>query len=207
MISIITGDIINSRKVVNQDNWIKPLKTVLSKYGRAPKNWEIFRGDSFQLEISKPEESFWVATYIKAHIRSTKDLDVRMAIGIGRKTFTAPKITESNGPAFINSGEQFELLKKIRKNLAIKSPWPNLDSELNLMINLASIAMDKWSPSSAELVVLSMGNDNLSQKELGEKIGRRQSSISERQSRAHYGEIAELEIFFRKKILHQLEIQ
>ena len=206
MTSVITGDVINSRKVANQDEWIKPLKKALTKYGKTPKHWEIFRGDSFQVEISQPEKSFWAAISIKAHIRSIKALDVRMAIGIGDKNFSAPRITESNGPAFINSGEQFETLKKIKQNLAIKSPWPELDIELNLMIGLASIAMDKWSPSSAELVVLSLDNNDLSQIELGRKIGRRQSSISERQSRAHYGEITELESFYRKRILQQLNV-
>lgn len=205
MISIITGDIINSRRAVNQNEWIKPLKKVLSHYGTTPKFWEIFRGDSFQVEVTQPQQSLWAAIYIKAHIRSIKGLDARMAIGIGEKTFNAPRITESNGPAYINSGEQFESLKKLKQNLAIKSPWKELDIELNLMIGLASIAMDKWSPSSAELVALSLDNRELSQTELGEKIGRTQSSISERQSRAHYGEIIELENFYRKRILQQLK--
>jgi hypothetical protein len=204
MISVITGDIVNSRGIANQKEWLKPLKQLLAQYGKTPKVWEIFRGDSFQIEIKQPEESFMAAIRIKACIKSIKELDVRMAIGIGEKEYSATRITESNGPAFVYSGEKFESLKKLKQNLAIRSPWTDLDTELNIMISLALIAMNKWSPSSAELISLSLAHQNLSQKELGDKLERTQSSVSTRQKRAHYTEIIELESFYRKRVLQQL---
>ncbi|HMF72754.1 MAG TPA: SatD family protein [Flavitalea sp.] len=203
MTSIITGDIINSRKVTDQKSWIQPLKKIMGDYGKTPKTWEIFRGDSFQLEIEQPEESFMAALKIKAAIRSVKGLDVRMAIGIGEKTYDAIRISESNGDAFVNSGEKFEELKKIKQRLALKSPWEDIDKQLNLMITLASIAMNTWSATSAQLITLSLRYHTLSQKELGKKIKRTQSSVSERQTRAHYGEIIELEKYFRQRITEQ----
>lgn len=117
MTSIITGGIINSRKLLSSQDWLIPLKKVLSTYGKPPKTWEIYRGDIFQIEIKDAEKSFLAAIKIKASVKSVKGLDVRMAIGIGEKTFNVPRITESNGEAFINSGEMFETLKKISKHL------------------------------------------------------------------------------------------
>ncbi|ANE49497.1 transcriptional regulator [Flavisolibacter tropicus] len=203
MTSIITGDIINSRKLKNPTTWLTPLKEVFQEYGKTPKVWEVFRGDSFQIEIKKPETALLCALKIKACIKSIKELDVRMAIGIGPKDHAASKITESNGEAFIYSGETFENLKKWKKNLAIKSPWAELDSELNLMLTLASIGMDRWTPIAAELMFMTLKHRHLSQKELAEKIGRPQSSISEGQKRAHYNEIMELEAYYHNKIGQQ----
>ncbi|RYG48079.1 MAG: transcriptional regulator, partial [Chitinophagaceae bacterium] len=197
------GDIINSRKVSDQKTWLNPLKKVLSLYGKPPVSWEIFRGDSFQVEIESPSQSLMAALRIKAAIKSVKGLDVRMAIGIGKKTYVAARISESNGEAFVNSGEQFEELKKLKQRLAIRTPWPATDRQLNLMINLASIAMDTWSPSSSQLIDLSLRYRDLSQKELGKKIKRTQSSVSERQTRAHFEEILELEKYFRDHITAQ----
>lgn len=208
MIGIITGDIINSRKKKNAKEWLGPLKKLFHLYGKSPKVWEVFRGDSFQLEIKQPEDAILAALSIKACIKSIKGLDVRMAIGLGNKVYNAPKITESNGDAFIFSGEKFEGLKKTKQNLAIKTIWEEFDIEINLMLSLASIAMDKWSAFSAEFVTLSIDNKTLSQKELGDKIGISQSSVSERQKRAHYGEIMEMELFYRNKIKnYQLQIK
>lgn len=204
MTSVIIGDIINSRRMLNQNTWMGPLKKLLLRFGETPQVWEFYRGDSFQVEITKAEESFLRSLQIKACIKTIRNLDVRMSIGIGTKNHDAPKISESNGEAFIYSGEMFEQLKKIKENLAIQSPWPEINRELNLMISLASIAMDKWTPVSAEMVALSLEYRDLSQTDLGKKIGRKQSSVSEGQKRAHYSEIMELEKFYRRKIEEQL---
>src|SRR5680860_726664 len=110
MIAIITGDIINSRNVDAQ-KWMPELKTVLNKYGSEPKTWEIYRGDSFQIE-TLPIDALKAAILIKSTIKQFKALDVRLAIGIGEKTYESEKITESNGSAFVYSGEAFEKLKK-----------------------------------------------------------------------------------------------
>ncbi len=206
MTSIITGDIINSRAIANQKTWLSPLKKVLRSYGKTPSDWEIFRGDSFQLEVHDPAASLLAAIRIKAAIRSIKGLDVRMAIGIGIKSYEATGISESNGEAFIHSGETFEELKKNKQRMAVKSPWPETDKKLNLMITLASIAMDNWSAGSAELISLSLQYMNLSQKELGKKINRTQSSVSERQTRANYAEIMELEKYYRETITEQITL-
>ena len=204
MTSVITGDIINSRKIGKAALWLKPLKELLGEMGKSPKTWEIYRGDSFQIEIARPEEALLSALRIKAGLRSVKKLDVRMGIGIGDKTHDAPRVSESNGTAFIHSGEAFEQVSRSKQRLLIKTPWTALDSELNLLLRLASIALDKWSSSTAQLIAASIVNRNLSQKELGEKIGRTQSTISEGQKRAHYEEILELENFYRECILKKL---
>jgi hypothetical protein len=204
MTSIITGDIINSRSLKDQQIWLNPLKQLFNQYGKTPKTWEIFRGDSFQIEIDQPADSLRCAIKIKACIKTIKDLDVRMAIGIGEKAHAARKVSESNGEAFIYSGETFETLKKIKKNMAVKTPWRALNEELNIMINLGAIAMDKWPPVAAELVLQTLMHESLSQKELSEVISKPQSSISEGQKRAHFNEIMELEAYYSKTIIAQL---
>ena len=100
MTSIITGDIIKSRKVKNPDVWLTTLKTALNTIVDNKSNWEIYRGDGFQIEIKEPKESFLIAMYIKACLKTIKGLDVRLAIGIGTVNFKGEKITESNGEAF-----------------------------------------------------------------------------------------------------------
>lgn len=197
MEAIITGDIINSRKVAPNE-WMTALKKGLNKYGKEPKNWEIFRGDSFQLNTS-PEDALEAAILIKAEIKQWKVLDVRIGIGIGEITYQATKITESNGTAFLNSGVCFEQLKK--QTLAIKTPKKEFDNTLNLMFNLAELTMEKWTETAAKLITYKIGNPNANQKELAQILNKTgQGTISEGLKRAGYDEIEKLLEYYKLKI-------
>lgn len=198
MISIITGDIVNSRKL-SSNVWMDGLKALLNSFGKSPSEWEIYRGDEFQLEISNPEEALYAALQIKAYFKTLK-LDVRMSIGIGDKTYTAKKISESNGSAFLRSGEVFQTLKKQKINLAINTGNTEVDADLNLKLRLASTFMDNWLPQSAELVQVAMQNPTLAQDGIGQKLGINQAAVSRRRKRAQYDLLLETENYFRRKI-------
>ncbi|TCK68935.1 hypothetical protein DFQ05_0445 [Winogradskyella wandonensis] len=200
MTSVITGDIIKSRKAINQDLWLKPLKSALENKSSDSKFYDIYRGDSFQLDFPKVEESFSTAVYIKACIKSLKGLDVRMSIGIGNKDYEGNSVAESNGEAFVFSGETFETLKKEKQNLKIKTNDFGLDKELNLYFKLALIAMDNWTTNSAEIVKLSLENPQMIQSELAKLVGISQDAVSKRQKRAYLDEIKELDSMFRQKV-------
>ena len=214
MVAIIKGDIIASRKLVNQAKWLLPLKSLLATWGENPKNWLIYSGDFFQIEIKNPGEALRKAFEIKALIKKVEPLnenkkistiDVRMAIGVGEKNYAAESIAESNGSAFIYSSEKFELLKKENSTMGIKSPWKSFDDEMNLYLKLAGIFMDKWTVSSAELVQIIFNNPGITQEEIGKKLGIKQNSVSGRWNRANVNEVLELEAIYRNKIRSLLQ--
>lgn len=198
MTSIIIGDIINSRKLPVK-KWLLPLKLFLNNQGKSPKDWEIFRGDQFQLEVKNPEEALLIAIQIKALLKNIK-LDARMSIGIGEKTHNAKKISESNGSAFVNSGDLFENLKKEKNTLAIKSGNAIFDYEINLALRLALVTMDSWLPQSSEFVSVAIKNQSLSQEQIGTILNINQAAVSRRKSRSQFDLIMELDAYYRAKI-------
>jgi hypothetical protein len=209
MVAIVTGDIVASRKLVNQDKWLIPFKKLLSKWGDSPKNWKLERGDFFQIEITNVEDVLKKVLEIKALIKKiatheglkkSSIIDVRIAVGIGEKTYSSENISESNGNAFIYSGEKFDLLKKENITLGIKSQWRNFDEEMNLYLKLVGLIVDKWTVSSAELVQIVLNNPKITQEEIGRQLGINQSGVSRRWSRSRIDEILEVEQMFRKKI-------
>ncbi len=203
MLVVITGDIIHSQST-NAKEWMGLLKEQLNKSGSNPETWEIFRGDSFQMEVANAAEALEKAIMIKATIKCIKNIDVRMALGIGDKNFDSQKITEANGSAFIYSGEQFEKLIREKQNLAIASGSEILDRDINFALRLALIFMDNWSVSSAEMVKLALERPELSQEELGTVLGIKQNSVSNRLKRAHFDEVIDLIRFYQLKLNEQL---
>lgn len=209
MVAVIKGDIIASRKLVNQAIWLTPLKNLLATWGSSPRDWKITAGDYFQLELANPESALKKALEIKALIKKVEPLDaqskmstldVRLAIGIGEKTYSGETIDESNGPAFHYSSDKFAELKKDHVTLSIKTPWEEFNEEMNLYLKLAGTFMDQWSVASAEIVQIVLQNPHITQEEIGQQIGIKQNSVSGRWSRAHVKEILEIESMFRKKI-------
>jgi hypothetical protein len=198
MTSVITGDIIGSREQESQ-HWVEDVKKILSRFGETPHDWEIYRGDEFQIEVKNPEEALLTAILVKAHLRALKS-DARMSIGFGDKTHNAKKISESNGQAFIHSGELFETLKKQKVTLALRTGHDDIDETLNLMMQLALTFMDNWLVQSAEFVALAIENPTLSQEELGQQLGINQAAVSRRQKRAQFDLVMHLDRYFRTQI-------
>lgn len=197
--SVITGDIIRSR-VAETAVWLPKLKKALSVEGKSPGTWQIYRGDSFQVEVRNPSEALLTVIRIKATIKSIKNLDVRMSIGIGQKQFASGKVIESDGEAFVFSGETFETLKKAKRNLAIKTPWAEFDRDMNVYLQLASIPMDSWTQGSAEFVEILIDNPKLTQNALAIKLGITQPAVSDHYNRSHLETLMELEQLYREKI-------
>lgn len=193
MVAILTGDIVNSREV-STETWLKELKYALTFYGEERRDWEVFRGDSFQLRVNV-DEGLSAALRIKAVLKQIKELDVRIAIGIGEMDYDGDRITESNGSAFSLSGECFENLKKSK--LHIKSPWEDFDFVINLMLDLAALTIDYWTPVSAKFILLALTHPELNQVELAEKLNKKsQGTISEGLKRGGYEEIQKLLVYY-----------
>jgi hypothetical protein len=125
-------------------------------------------------------------------------MDVRIAIGLGEKTYDAQKITESNGPAFVLSGECFENLKK--QTMALKSASQDFDTPINLMLQLASLSMDSWLPATARVVKTALDNPKASQTELASILGKSQSTISEALIRAGFDEVQKMIQFYQSQL-------
>jgi len=182
IVTVITGDVIHSRKTP-PEVWLSLLEGALRKYGAKGKKWRIYRGDSFQLEVGL-DKVFEALFYIKTTMRTQKMLDVRMAVGIGEKAYTGKSITTSNGEAYIFSGESFDNLKK--HTFAIKTAWSDLNEQLNLILEMAILIVEKWNVNISHIVKIAMENPHLIQSELAENLGKKQFNVSRDLRKANY---------------------
>lgn len=201
MIAIVTGDIINSESS-KAETWMPLLKNQLLKFGKTPEDWEIYRGDEFQIKTT-PEKALELSLLLKAKFKTITSLDVRLGIGIGNEAFRGKSISESNGTAYKNSGRVFETLKEQKRTIAIKTESINKDETLNLMLKLALDFMDNWSTVSAEIIYLALENPEMQQQELATILGIQQSAVSQRQKRARLSLVQEVLTYYSSTINNQ----
>src|SRR5690554_4601993 len=148
MTAVITGDLVSSQKK-KPEIWMPVLEDALQKYSASPSSWEIFRGDSFQCEVTI-DNMFQAVIYLRASLKTIAGIDVRTAVGVGKITYQGASITKSNGEAFINSGEAFEKLKK--KKTLVKTPWKELDEQINLIFDLLELILENWNTNTSKTV-------------------------------------------------------
>jgi hypothetical protein len=199
MEAVITGDIVNSQKV-NSKKWLRALEVAIGEDFKNQQKWEIFRGDEFQYYIEDAREVFLIILKLKSQLKMIKGLDIRMSVGFGKRDLAMKKVSISNGSAFVNSGRNFENLKKEKINLIVNSGNKNFDNDLNLIFRWASETMDNWTPPVAETVYELLIDKNLTQEELAKKLNITQSSVSQRFKRANFDLILQTDSYFRKKL-------
>ena len=217
--AVITGDLVKSRKINDADieKVINSLKETFDEINRqlldGKGTFEIFRGDSFQGHLPQPELALLVAIILRARLRTYEPSiglsdqiktdkpilraysDARIAIGVGTTRYNADKITESQGEAFLKSGNSFDTLSKENERLAIMTPWENINSELKVSCKLADALISKWTASTAEAVYhyLLYG---INQKELATRLAITQPGVHKRL--VIYGNINSIQAFINR---------
>ena len=195
MIAVLTGDIVNSKKV-DSAKWLPIFKAQLHAFGQTPMQWEVFRGDSFQLTTT-PQQALYAAFMLKASIKQFKDLDVRIAIGLGSQNYSAQHVTESNGTAFVNSGECFDDLKQL---MAVKSDNSTFDEVVNLLLDVGLLTFNTWKPMSALYIKTALEHQTLSQTELAKLLGKSQGNVSEGLSRAGFYQLQKIITYYQQNL-------
>lgn len=164
--SVITGDIVNSTKV--EDNQyaklIECLKTSFSRIAELHSNksseiiFDIFRGDGFQGLIPNPVAALHASLIIRSSLRkaqpsdSSFNWDARTAIGIGTIDYLPDNASEGIGKAYRHSGTSLDQMKTSQR-LAIITPWGVVNNEMESQTALLDAVISKWSPSQAEIVL------------------------------------------------------
>ncbi len=197
-IAVVTGDIVSSTSI-KSENREQLLKALKASFGEINKSllkekkppFEIFRGDSFQAVIRRPELSLIISLLIRAKLRSMpifktekhhsvkENVDARISIGIGSVTFSTKKTIESDGQAFQFSGTTLDIITKTDQRLKIQTPWQDVNSELEVSFSFADAIISEWSIFQAEAFYLYL-LQNETQQTLASLLNIKQPSLRKR---------------------------
>lgn len=135
-VAIITGDLIKSQSNSPDEyrHLVRTLEIGIKEVNqRVSIKYELFRGDSFQLEVSEYSRVVEVAILLRLFLKSKHakgEWDARLGIGIGSNTISTHSIGTSTGDAHRHSGSAFDTIKSERLAFSTKN------KELNEVLNL-----------------------------------------------------------------------
>ena len=173
---VITGDLVNSTNIATE--W---RQTVLDALNVCVTDFlpltliklEMYRGDSFQIVVDKPDYTLTVAIALRAKLKATTPdkqqlWDARLSIGIGDISFESDNIVTSDGEAFRLSGRSFDNIGE--KRLSISTTWSDFDKDIELVTRFADDIITSWTAKQAKVVYQSILFPKL-QKDLAEDLG------------------------------------
>lgn len=161
--SVITGDIIQSRKIENMDILIADLKKTFSiiqeKLLKEESSLEIYRGDSFQILLNEAHQALRVSLIIKSKLKSLEivstnniQADARISIGIGEIKQREDSLSESQGEAFELSGIELDKITQSKLNISIKTNTKTLNNEFEVNCLFANYLINNWTKKTAESI-------------------------------------------------------
>ncbi len=207
---VLAGDIIGSQKNKPSD-YLKVIESILKIHSKEGM-YQIYRGDSFQAWIKTPELGLFTAIKLKAALKRTGTLDVRIAIGLGNLTLVDNNIAKSTGNALIRSGELLDSLKNEEQNIMVSSGNYSLDNYMNTALKLALSYMNDWTVNASVMIYEIYNNPTVSseivkikQAEASKILGIKQSSISRRLERANIKETDALLHLFHNQYYKDLD--
>ena len=173
---VITGDLVNSTNIAAK--WRQTVVDALhacvtESQPLTPMKLEMYRGDSFQVVVDKPEDALAIAIALRAKLKAeTPDRqelwDARLAVGVGEISFESDNIVTSDGEAFRLSGHSFDHIGK--KRLSISTPWSDFNTDIELVTRFADDVITSWTAKQARVVYQSMLFPKL-QKDQAEELG------------------------------------
>jgi len=180
--SVITGDIVKSSKLSleNHKLLVKVMRSSskdLSKIFPDALKYEpeLFRGDSWQLLIKKPELALSIALFYRAYLKAKMQLssiDARMAISIGTVDYIESSFGVGN--AYKISGKALDKKGK-RKIRFVSDVIPNSDV-VDLIIQNTDFISSKWTSNQCKIVLLAL--QNMDQQSIAKKLRISQQAVS-----------------------------
>lgn len=200
-IAVLTGDVIDSRKVSDRprlyqrlDDSLAELATLHGGHG------ERFRGDGFQLALPHPAHAMRVAVALRAalieHSEPDQRWDARIAVAVG----PSPRgIAEADGDTFVASGRALDTMADGSAHLTLARLDEPEDAGVDLLVRFIDDLLDGWSPYSAEVVGLSLRHE-ASQQTLAKRLGIRQPSVHKRLRAARWPLLSDSLAYFEKRL-------
>lgn len=191
--AVLTGDIVNSTKLLSEQEeelFRRLRQDVLKAYPH-----EIYRGDSFQVFMAKPQEALTVALACRAlAIQFTGmgelDFDMRLSIGIGKVALPISDLGTAKGDAFLLSGRLFDTLKDKGRRLIIGCGDRKADIGFEIMSDYVDSIFKKMTAKQAEVIAELL--NGIAQQQLSILLNKSKSTISQLAGDGGWSEIERL---------------
>ncbi|MCY7296631.1 hypothetical protein [Alteromonas sp. a30] len=203
-IAVLSGDIIRSTELPHEvyEDLLYTLHnqlTLVCDYH--PENeFELSRGDAFQVLLHDPENAAKYALLIRTALRGQNEhYDCRISIGIGNDYSLRHTVSRSTGDAFTLSGRTLDDMAT--NTLKITTPNESFNECFALLTKYLDQQISEMTERQCAITHLILKADNsLTQAEIANSLGAKRVSINRSMKTANLNLIMEYLSLFSKKV-------
>jgi len=203
-IAVLTGDIVGSTNFPHSmyEDLLYTLQNQLTLIrNEHPSNeFDITRGDSFQVILHNPEDAAKYALLIRTSLKSRNiRFDCRISIGIGHNSAIRHNIGNSTGDAFTLSGRTLDKMSSDR--LKISTLNNNFNDNFTLLTKYIDQQISELTERQSEIAYIMLkAIAPLTQGEIAKMLGANRVSINRSINLVNLTFINEYTLLFSKKI-------
>ncbi|MGX5914011.1 MarR family transcriptional regulator [Aliidiomarina sp. Khilg15.8] len=184
MIAVITGDLVSSSALTKNEyeSLLELLEQRLRNLkGMPAPEWEFYRGDSFQIVVTRPQHAAKIAVLIAGDLIHAGH-KATLSIGVGDYRSLHERPSLSQGQAFELSGRGLD--SSARGELTFHSDIPAHADALALTTRFVSFLLNGLTRKQAEVLCLYIDMDCAEHQLLAERLGTTRQNVSSHLKRA-----------------------
>ncbi len=190
--AVITGDLVQSSQLENENrekmiaylrDSLMFIENHLQLHDAIFLPFDIFRGDSFQVVLSKPDRALLASVLLSQRLslfnEGSKDFAARLSIGIGTIEYIpdSGNIGEADGVAFRLSGKALDTMKQKGQNLLVTTSDPVLNLMFETQCAFFDLIAGRWTNIQKEIILEKLSGST--QEEIASRHCKSQSTISQ----------------------------
>lgn len=192
LFAVITGDLVSSSELKYEErvsflsylrNSFDLIQEQLQLQGDIFLPFEVFRGDSFQTVINRPEHALLASILMLLKLSSynakSKEPAARISVGIGTVDYVpeSGSVGEADGMAFRLSGKALDNMKEKGQYLLVTTQDPALNLMFESQCAFFDLVAARWTDVQKEILLERLSGST--QEEIASKRGKSQSSVSQ----------------------------
>ncbi|URQ89184.1 hypothetical protein [Pseudoalteromonas sp. SCSIO 43101] len=186
MIAVISGDLIKSQKIPQQEydamlyQLDQSLRFVAKRFNAS---FSIYRGDALQIQLTEPEQVCHAAILLYLQMKAA-NYELRQSLAIGSLDNSRADIKTATGSAYTLSGRGLDNMGHQRLTLQIDNQ--PLEEGFLLNIELIEVLLEKMSQKQANALFYYLTTEHNNHAELAKELATSRANVTKLLNLAHY---------------------
>lgn len=207
VMSVITGDIINSRDL-DSNSYSEVLSELQQELTLLKERYQaesdVYRGDSFQIALYQPWLGLKLAVLIRLRLKSGDyNVDARQSIALANTNELRKNVKVSTGKAFVLSGQMLDEMKS--NTLTFNSDNNALNFHLPVTVRLLDVLMNSLTAAQSEALYCYLTNDKSTHKELALKLNKNRANVTKLLNSSQYLLVADTLKYYETLVKRELD--